>query len=101
MNDAMKDEISDGLASLIGQTDDSCSYEYGSISGVYGGVGPYLADDSLTLDVVIPDEDDWDEDPITVCSQGVRVLVTPEELIVSREDGNLRVRGTFHVEDIS
>lgn len=106
VNDALEREV-DNLD--IEWVDDRFSYEYGSITGVAGGIGACLSQDTIEIDVRVPYASGWmpgeDEKGIlyakrTVEDQQINVTVEPLSLNVELKNGFWLVRGVFNVEEV-
>ena len=107
VNDALEREV-DNLE--IEWVDDRFSYEYGSITGVAGGVGACLAQDVIEIDVRVPYDAGWmpgeDEQGILIRTRhvgdgdGIRVSVEPLEIKVRLENGFWNIAGLFNVEEV-
>ena len=107
---SVSEALEDAVAGLdVEWVDDRFGYEYGSITGVAGGVGACLAQDTIEIDVRVPYKAGWmpgaDEQGIlyakrTVEDQQINVTVEPLDLRVRLENGFWLVRGLFNVEEV-
>ena len=109
--ESVNDALEDAVANLdIEWVDDRFSYEYGSITGVAGGIGAVLAQDVIEIDVRVPYDAGWmpgeDEQGILLRTRsvgdgdGIRVSVEPLDLRVELKNGFWLVRGLFNVEEV-
>ena len=108
--ESVNDALEDAVANLdIEWVDDRFSYEYGSITGVAGGIGAVLAQDVIEIDVRVPYDAGWmpgeDEQGIlyavrTVEDQQINVTVEPLDLRAELKNGFWLVRGLFNVEEV-
>ena len=107
VNEALQDAVQNLDVEWV---DDRFSYEYGSITGVHGGIGAVLAQDVIEIDVRVPYASGWlpgqDEQGILYAvrtvDDGVQINVTVEPLSLNVElkNGFWLVRGLFNVEEV-